>query len=149
MKISDNVSYEDVIYSSVAEKYKIDNVPNEGQLRSIILLSSQIIEPLLKVFPDLHINSFFRSETLNKKIGGSKTSQHCSGHAVDLDCNDNARLFSYINSKMNFDQLIWEFGNEKNPAWVHVSYIDNKKNRKSVLVSKLINNKTVYEKYYS
>ena len=55
------------------------------------------------------------------------TSQHCQGRALDLDADvfgrvTNAEIFHYIKDCLDFDQLIWEFGDDSNPAWVHVSY---------------------------
>ena len=91
----------------------------------------------------IKINSGYRSAQLNKKIGGSTTSQHCKGEALDLHIG--AKGFNFIKDKLNFDQLIWEFGNDENPQWVHVSY--SSKNRKQVLKATKKNGKTIYSNY--
>jgi len=79
----------------------------------------------------IFISSGYRSPHLNISIGGISTSQHCKGEALDLDADGyNYKLFNYIFENLDFDQLIWEFGDDKNPAWVHVSYkIDENRNQ--------------------
>ena len=91
-------------------------------------IATNIFEPLREwVGGAIKINSMFRSEELNKAIGGSSKSQHCQGRAIDLDDTfghkTNAQMFQYIKDNLDFDQLIWEFGDENNPDWVHVSYV--------------------------
>jgi hypothetical protein len=55
-------------------------------------------------------------------------------------------MFYFIKNNLEFDQLIWEFGDEHEPDWVHVSYRDNRM-RGQVLVASKKNGKTVYEEY--
>ena len=90
----------------------------------------------------------FRSEELNKAIGGSSKSQHCQGRAIDLDDTfghkTNAQMFQYIKDNLDFDQLIWEFGDENNPDWVHVSYVSENENRGRCLKAHKVNGKTTY-----
>jgi len=81
---------------------------------------------------DLHINSFYRSVEVNRIVGGSLFSDHCKGKAIDLSCRNNLLLFNWIKENLIFDQLIWEYGNDKSPAWVHVSYRHNE-NRNQVI----------------
>ena len=100
-------------------------------------LAKNVFEPLRIFFDEpIRVNSFFRSEALNIKVGGSKTSQHCKGEAFDIDALNgitNKELFDYILNNLEFDQLIWEYGDEKNPDWVHVSLKMNGQNRGQVL----------------
>ena len=90
-------------------------------------------------------------KALNKAIGGSTTSQHCKGQAMDIDDKyghaTNAEMFEFIKDNLSFDQLIWEFGTKDNPEWVHVSYESTGKQRKQVLRAEKINGKTVYSKW--
>ena len=90
----------------------------------------------------------FRCEELNTAIGGSSRSQHCQGRAIDIDDTfghkTNAEMFNYIKENLNFDQLIWEFGTNDNPDWVHVSYISKEENRNRILKAERINGKTQY-----
>ena len=93
----------------------------------------------------------FRSKDLNRAIGGSISSQHCKGQAIDLDdtfgCKTNAEMFSYIKTNLNFDQLIWEFGDSTNPNWIHVSYVSDDLNRNKILIAEKINGRTSYRSY--
>jgi zinc D-Ala-D-Ala carboxypeptidase len=83
---------------------------------------------------------------LNALIGGSRTSQHCFGQAADLQVEGrNHEMFNFIKDNLEFDQVIWEFGTDAEPAWVHVSY-NAKHNRKQVLKAVKVNGKTQYLK---
>jgi hypothetical protein len=88
---------------------------------------------------------------LNRAVGGSSSSQHCSAEAIDIDMQDtsitNAQIFNYIKDNLNFDQMIWEFGNDTNPDWVHVSYESTGKQRKQILKAIKANGKTSYVPY--
>ena len=59
----------------------------------------------------------------------------------------NKEIFNFIKEKLSFDQLIWEFGTEQNPDWVHVSYNANGNQRKQVLKAIKENGKTKYIPY--
>jgi hypothetical protein len=116
------------------------------------VLAAKIFQPIREHFNrPILISSGYRSKALNDAIGGSKTSQHSIGEAIDIDMDgttlSNTDVFNYIKDNLDFDQLIWEFGNDEKPDWVHVSYKANGKQRKSILVAKRINNKTTYQKY--
>jgi hypothetical protein len=97
----------------------------------------------------IHISSGYRSKELNDAIGGSQTSQHSKGQAIDIDMDgssngvSNADVYNFIKDNLEFDQLIWEFGTDKNPDWVHVSYV-NGPNRKQKLKAVRTNGKTSY-----
>jgi len=149
MKISKNITFKEATRSNTAIKKGIDNNPNETQLKAMVIVATMIFEPVRNHFAkQIRINSFFRSVELNKKIGGSKTSQHCEGEAIDMDGLEgltNAEIFHYIKDNLNFDQLIWEFGNDEQPDWVHASYNSNGINRKQVL--KAYNTKPTYRNY--
>ena len=115
------------------------NEPNEVELAAMKLVSETCFEPLRKHFnKPIGISSFFRSEEVNKAVGGSATSAHMFGEAIDIDADimdngiTNADIFHYLRENVEFDQLIWEFGDKQNPDWVHVSY-RARGNRKMVL----------------
>ena len=136
-KISKHISYKEGIRSDTATRNKIRNEPNEEQLTAMKLVAKKVFEPLRVNFDTpIRINSFFRSVALNKRIGGSGTSQHCKGEAIDMDATGNItnkQLFDYIKKNLEFDQLIWEFGTTKEPDWVHVSFTSTRENRKQIL----------------
>jgi len=136
-KISKHITYKEATHSATAMRRKMRNEPNEEQITAMKTLAIKVFQPLREHFDKpIRVNSFFRSAALNKAIGGSRTSQHCTGEAIDLDATNgitNKQLFDYIKYNLEFDQLIWEFGTDKEPDWVHVSYTATKKNRKQIL----------------
>jgi len=151
MKISNYIQIETACKSETAIRKGIENVPNDEQLEAMRLLCEKVYDPLCKTLGRaLPVTSFFRSIKLNKAIGGSSTSQHCKGEAVDIDCDgidiENSIIFYTIRSEFEFDQLIWEFGDDNNPAWVHVSFSKNG-NRGSVLKAIKVGGKTKYVNY--
>ena len=149
MQISKNVSYNEAIKSNTATRLGIDNLPDQKQIDNMKLVADKIFQPLREfVGGPIKINSFFRSPDLNRAIGGSSKSQHCLGLAMDLDDTfghkTNAEMFNWIRENLDYDQMIWEFGSDKNPAWVHVSYVSPEKNRNRCLKAYKENNKTRY-----
>lgn len=148
--ISKHISYKEGTNSVTAIRRGIDNTPNDKQLDNMVLLAEKVFEPLRAwVGGPIKINSFFRCPQLNKAIGGSTKSQHCHGQAIDIDDTygkvANSEMYNYIKNNLDFDQMIWEFGDDDNPAWVHVSYVSEDENRRRCLKAfKDKNNKTVY-----
>ena len=137
-KISEHVSYKEGVYSITAKRLGLNNEPNSYHLSNMELLAEKVFEPLRKhVNGPIKINSFYRSPKLKSAIGGSSRSQHCKGQAIDIDDvyghKTNAEMYHWIKDNLDFDQVIWEFGTDKNPAWVHVSYVDADKNRNRCL----------------
>ena len=150
MSISKHISYKEGVYSRTATRLGIKNNPNAEQMENMITIAEEVFEPLRTyVGGPIKINSFFRSPELNKAIGGSTKSQHCHGQAIDLDdtfgrCT-NAEMFEFIKKHLDFDQIIWEFGDETNPDWVHVSYVSPDQNRNRCLQAYKENGKTNYK----
>jgi zinc D-Ala-D-Ala carboxypeptidase len=147
--ISKHISYAEGTKTS----QKLKNVPNKKQLSAMVNLAENVFEPLrVWAGEPIRVNSFFRSEAVNRKIGGAKNSQHCAnnGSAIDISAmakKNNADLFNYILDNLDFDQLIWEFGNDNVPAWVHVSYCTERPNRKQVLKAVKVGHITKYLPY--
>ena len=114
------------------------------------MIAKKIFEPLrVYVGGPIKINSFYRGPELNKAIGGSKKSQHCHGQAMDIDDvfghKTNAQMYHWIKEYLDFDQMIWEFGDDENPDWVHISYVDAETNRNRCLrASRNASGKTTY-----
>ena len=147
--ISKHISDKEGVYSRTALRLEIKNKPNKQQLNNMVELAENIFEPLRSYANGpIKINSFFRSPELNKAIGGSGKSQHCNGQAIDLDDTfghkTNAQMYYFIKSELDFDQMIWEFGTDGNPNWVHVSYVSPEENRNRCLKAYKENNKTKY-----
>jgi len=147
--ISKHISEKEATKSITALRLGIANTPNGTALANMKILAEKIFEPLRKfVGGPIKINSMFRSEALNKQIGGSSRSQHCQGNAMDIDdiygYKTNKEMFDFIKENLDFDQLIYEFGNEENPDWIHVSYVDKEKNRNKILKAVRDKGKTMY-----
>ena len=154
MQISKHLSLAEVTRSDSAKRNGISNEPTAEHLNNFKLLAEKVFEPIREHFKvPIHISSGYRSAALNKKIGGSLTSQHCQGEAIDIDMDGsaggvtNANVFNYIKDNLNFDQLIWEFGTSSNPDWVHVSYESTGKQRKQILKAVKVGGKTSYVPY--
>jgi hypothetical protein len=150
MKLSENLTLAEVIRSESAKRFQINNNPTAEHLENLKLLATHIFQPMRDHFgAPIHISSGYRSLALNKRIGGARNSQHSTGQALDIDMQgtkvSNADIFNWAKDNLKFDQLIWEFGDDTNPDWVHISYA--KKPRKQILKAKRNGLQTVYSKY--
>ena len=148
--ISKHISEKEGVYSITATRRGIDNIPDGDELNNMRLLAEEVFEPLrVYVGGPIKINSFFRCPELNTAIGGSGKSQHCKGQAMDIDDTfgkmTNADMYHWIKDNLEFDQMIWEFGDDKNPDWVHVSYVSESENRNRCLRAIRKNGKIHYE----
>ena len=147
--ISKHVSYKEGVYSITATRLGVDNTPNDEQLKNMELGAEKVFEPLREwVGGPVKVNSFFRGLKLNTAIGGARKSQHMKGQAMDIDDNygnaTNAEMYHWIKDNLDFDQLIWEFGDDDNPNWLHVSYVSPEDNRGRCLKAYKNNGKTKY-----
>ena len=152
MQLSTNLSLAEVTRSETAKRRGISNMPTPEHIENFKKLAINIFQPIREHFgKPILISSGYRSAELNKAIGGSLSSQHCSGEAIDIDMDGtditNAQIFNYIKDNLTFDQIIWEFGTDTNPDWVHVSFAANRSQRKQILVAKKVNGKTTYIPY--
>jgi zinc D-Ala-D-Ala carboxypeptidase len=147
--VSKHISDREGVYSITAIRRGLDNTPNQFELSNMKEIAEQVFEPLREwVGGPIRINSFYRSKALNKAIGGSTTSQHCKGQAMDIDDvhghKTNAEMYEWVKENINFDQMIWEFGDDKNPNWIHISYVNEIDNRNKCLKAYKENGKTKY-----
>jgi hypothetical protein len=152
MQLSKNLDLSEVIRSETAKRKGISNMPTPGHIENFKKLAENVFQPIRDYFGvPIRISSGYRSKALNTAIGGSLSSQHCQGEAIDIDMDGttvtNAQIFNYIKDNLIFDQMIWEFGTDKNPDWVHVSYESTGKQRKQILKAIKINGKTSYVPY--
>ncbi|MEJ2659035.1 MAG: D-Ala-D-Ala carboxypeptidase family metallohydrolase [Desulfobacterales bacterium] len=132
-RLSEHFSLKEFCLSQTAVRHGINNVPNELTIAKMKALAVNVLEPARNILGrPIRVSSGFRCIKVNRLIGGADSSQHTKGEAGDLTCDDNAELFSIIYHNFEFDQLIWEFGDDSEPAWVHVSFREGK-NRKEVL----------------
>ena len=147
--ISDHISYKEATHSATALRKDLDNTPNDEQLKCMEEIAENLYEPLREwVGGPIKVNSFFRGEPVNTAIGGSTRSQHMKGQAIDIDDTfghkTNAEMYHYIKDNLDFDQLIWEFGTDKNPNWLHISWVSHRPNRKKLTIAKKVNGRTKY-----
>ena len=153
MKLSKNLDLTEVTRSESAKRNGIDNTPTPEHLENLKKVALNIFQPIREHFKTaINISSGYRSEKLNRLVPGTSiTSQHCTGEALDIDMDgtkiSNKQIFDFIKGNLVFDQLIWELGDNNNPAWVHVSYESTGKQRKQVLKAIKKNNTTVYIPY--
>jgi zinc D-Ala-D-Ala carboxypeptidase len=152
MQLSKNLVLAEVIRSETAKRKGISNMPTPEHIENFKKLAENVFQPIRDHFGvPIHISSGYRSKALNKAIGGSLTSQHCQGEAIDIDMDGtsitNKQIFDFIKDNLVFDQMIWEFGTDKNPDWVHVSYESTGKQRKQILKAVKIKGKTSYLPY--
>ena len=148
MKISQHLTLAELIRSESAKRLGISNMPTEEHIENLKQLAEHIFEPIRNHFGSpIYISSGYRSQKLNAAIGGALNSQHNRGMAIDIDMDGtdikNSAIFEYAKT-LPFDQLIWEFGTDENPDWVHISY--SPLNRRQILYAKKHHGKTIYNK---
>lgn len=152
MKISEHLTIKEATKSATATRLGIDNSPTIAHLEALKTTAEMIFEPVRKHFNvPIAVTSGYRSKALNDAIKGSSRSQHCHGQALDIDADvfggvTNKEIFEFIKNKLDFDQLIWEFGDDNNPAWVHVSYTPGV-TRGEVLKAFRTDGRTKYKKF--
>jgi len=161
MQLSKNLALVEVTRSETAKRKGISNMPTPEHIENFKKLAENVFQPIREHFAvPIRISSGYRSAALNKAIGGAgktvngvyvPSSQHCTGEAIDIDMDGtsitNKQVFDYIKDNLNFDQLIWEFGTESNPDWVHVSYESTGKQRKQILKAVKAGGATKYVPY--
>lgn len=153
MKLSKNLTLSECLRSNTAKRLGIKNEPHDDWVvDNLKAIAEHVFQPLRDgLGVPIYVSSGYRSPDLNAAIGGSKRSQHMEGRALDLDADvlggtTNCDIFHYIKNNLEFDQLIWEFGTEDNPDWVHVSFVYGGDNRKRCLMARRDDNgKTYYE----
>ena len=155
MKLSEHFTLAELTPSATAKRLGIKNEPTPAHLECLKLLATNVLDKVREHFgKPIWVSSGYRSKALNDVTpGSSATSQHCSGEAADLDQDgrgtgvSNKMVFDYIKDHLTFDQLIYEYGTDTNPDWVHVSWESTGKQRKQVLRCTRVNGKPVYAPY--
>ena len=127
MKLTANITLDELTKSQVAERKGINNNPNPQQIENLKALAVNILQPVRDQFGRVKVTSGFRSEELCLAIGSSVNSQHAKAEAADFEVIgvDNAELADWINMNLPYDQLILEYYKvgEPNSGWIHCSYI--------------------------
>lgn len=123
--ISEHISFREATFSATAQRLGIKNEPDEAALYKMKVVAEECFEPARKEFGPIKVNSFFRCAALNKAVKGSLTSQHVTGEAIDMDLGsrtENKKLYDWCKLNLVFDQLIYEYGDDTGPDWVHISF---------------------------
>ena len=153
MQLSEHLTLAEATKSQTATRLGIDNSPTIAHMEALRAVAKNVFEPIRNHFcVPIAVTSGYRSKALNEAIRGSRRSQHCQGQALDIDADvygriTNSEVFHYIKDHLDFDQLIWEFGDDTTPDWVHVSYVADGSNRGEVLIAYRENGRTRYKKW--
>ena len=140
-RLTANFTLEELIVSPTAKRLGLSNVPSPEHIANMKYVCEKILEPVRAHFgKPVQINSSYRSPLVNKAVGGSKTSQHSNGEAVDFEIPgiSNKAVADWVADNLEFDQVILEFYNAKdgaNSGWVHASIKRNGANRKQRLIA--------------
>lgn len=133
-----NFSYDELIASATAKRLGIDNTPTSEEKEKLRRLAIEVLQPIRDAWRGvIVVNSGYRSEALNKAVGGVKTSQHRLGEAADIKVggrDKNKKLFNAIyklisTGKLKVGQLIDEY----NYQWIHVSLPRKNKENNQIL----------------
>ena len=145
MNLSKHFTLEELIFSHTAISHGINNTPNQDVIDNLFILANELLEPARLEMGMIIVRSGYRCLKLNSYIGGAKNSQHMKGMAVDIVAADgnNKKLFNFLKDNFEFDQLIWEFGTDENPGWIHISF-NSEENRNMVLRAKKVQGATKY-----
>lgn len=151
MQLTEHFNLAEMIVSPTAKRLGLSNNPTAEHIANMKFVCEKILEPVRAHFgKPVQINSSYRSPLVNKAVGGSPTSQHSNGEAVDFEIPgiSNKVVADWVADNLEFDQVILEFYNAKdgtNSGWVHASIKRNGQNRKQRLIaSKSKSGGTVY-----
>lgn len=132
-RLSKNFTLRELTKSDTADRLGIANQPTPEHLENLKRLCEFVLQPTRDAIGPIKVTSGYRGPELNTKIGGSKTSDHMTGCAADIETFPDTRdkmleLGKFIQNTLEFKQLIWEFDG----SWIHVSYVPGA-NRKQVI----------------
>lgn len=135
MKLTDNFTLNELVYSVTAEANKIDNRPNVKVIANLQKLCENVLQPLRDYLGcPVIVTSGFRCAELNKKIGGKPNSHHLMGYAADfvVPQRNLKDVFSWMKTHLPYDQLLFEY-NSSGDRWIHVSYVKDSLNRRMAI----------------
>ena len=121
MRLTEHFDYEELVSSDTAKLGGIYNVPDDRQAACLALLAVEVLEPARQAYgKPIRVTSGYRSERLNKAVGGNPNSQHKKGQAADIVCDDLDELYDIIKELGVYDQLLLESNGKS--KWIHVSF---------------------------
>ena len=132
-KLSQHFTLWEFVISQTAERFGIDNTPNDQIIRSLKKLCETVLEPARFALGPIKISSGYRCSELNQRIGGSKTSAHMLGFAADLIPLKVTKLelAKWLSKNVEYDEIILEYGTLQEPAWIHIS--SDPRNRRELM----------------
>ena len=125
MRLSDHFKLREFTLSGTAIRNGLDNTPSAVEIERLRALCVNVLEPLRKRFGVLRITSGYRSERVNKIVGGAARSQHRLGEAADIHVSSlevAKKMCDFVKEHLDFDQLILESAAKTGARWIHVSY---------------------------
>ena len=148
-KLTEHFNLSEMTVSPTAKRLGLSNNPTPEHIENMRYCCEKILEPVRAKFGPVTINSSYRAPAVNKAVGGSKTSQHVNGQAIDFEVKgvDNKTVADWVADNLEFDQVILEFysAGDKNSGWVHASIKKEGGNRKvRMIASKSKAGGTVY-----
>jgi zinc D-Ala-D-Ala carboxypeptidase len=123
--LTEHFSLWEMTRSGTAIRKGIDNIPTAEDKERLRKLCQNVLEPLRRRFGMIRVTSGYRSEQLNKAVGGVACSQHLRGEAADINIPNmemGRRMFDYIVKNCRYDQLLFEHSSLNNVQWLHVSF---------------------------
>ena len=139
-KLTEHFTLEEMTASPTAKKLGLPNTPTAEHIENMRYCCEKILEPVRAKFGPVQVNSSYRAPAVNKAVGGSKTSQHVNGQAIDFEVPglDNKKVADWVADNLEFDQVILEFytAGDKNSGWVHASIKKEGGNRRQRLIAK-------------
>lgn len=108
-------------------RFDLDNTPSPQVVENLRTLCEKVLQPLRDAVGPVNVTSGYRSKLVNQAVNGARNSDHLWGYAADLQSpdGDHRKIYDWLKANAMFSQLIYEFGNDKQPQWVHVSYNPN------------------------
>lgn len=138
-QLTEHFTLAEMIVSPTAKRLGIPNTPTAEHIENMRYCCEKILEPVRAKFGPVTVNSSYRAPLVNRAVGGSKTSQHVNGQAIDFEVKgvDNKKVADWIGDNLEFDQVILEFytAGDKNSGWVHASIKKGGGNRKQRLIA--------------
>jgi hypothetical protein len=138
-QLTEHFTLAEMIVSPTAKRLGIPNTPTAEHIENMRYCCEKILEPVRAKFGPVTINSSYRAPLVNKAVGGSATSQHVNGQAIDFEVKgvDNKTVADWVADNLEFDQVILEFysAGDKNSGWVHASIKKAGGNRRQRLIA--------------
>jgi hypothetical protein len=128
-------------------RFALDNTPSPKVVENLQLLCEKVLQPMRDAVGPVNVTSGYRSKVVNEAVNGARNSDHLWGYAADLQSPDgnHRKLYDWLKANAMFSQLIYEFGNDTQPQWVHVSY-NPKDLKREILRARNVGKRVTYSR---